>query len=142
MLAQPPFHHVTRDVIAAAIEVHRDLGPGLLESAYATCLQRELTARRLAFVTERRIPLAYKGVALDCHYRLDLLVHDAVVVEVKAIAEVLPIHQAQVLTYLRLANLPVGLVINFNVDKLVKGVKRVINPRWDEAKAAAVRLAP
>ena len=142
MLAKPPFHEVTRDIIAAAIEVHRILGPGLLESAYATCLHRELTARKLGFVTHRRIPLDYKGVMLDCHYRLDLLVHDAVVVEVKAIAEVLPIHQAQVLTYLRVANLPVGLVINFNVDKLVKGVKRVINPRWDEARAAAVRLAP
>ena len=130
MLAQPPFHHVTRDVIAAAIEVHRDLGPGLLESAYMTCLQHELTARQLVFVTERRVPVVYKGITLDCHYRLDLLVNDVVVVEVKAIAEVLPIHQAQVLTYLRLANLPVGLVINFNVDKLVKGVKRVINPRW------------
>jgi GxxExxY protein len=121
MLAEPPFHEVTRDIIAAAIEVHRILGLGLLESAYATCLHRELTARKLSFVTERRIPLGYKGVMLDCHYRLDLLVHDAVVVEVKAIAEVLPIYQAQVLTYLRLANLPVGLVINFNVDKLVKG---------------------
>ena len=142
MLATPPYHDVTRDIIAAAIEVHRVLGPGLLESAYATCLQKELSARTIAFVTERRIPLAYKGVTLDCHYRLDLLVNDAVVVEVKAIAEVLPIHQAQVLTYLRLANLPVGLVINFNVDKLVKGVKRVINPRWDEGKAAAVRFAP
>ena len=142
MLAQPPFHHVTRDVIAAAIEVHRDLGPGLLESAYTTCLRHELAARKLEFVTERRIPLTYKGAALDCHYRLDLLVNDAVVVEVKAIAEVLPIHQAQILTYLRLANLPVGLVINFNVDRLVKGVKRVINPRWDGANVAAVRLAP
>ena len=91
----------------------------MLESAYATCLHRELTARK---------------------YRLDLLVEDAVVIEVKSIAEVLPIHQAQLLTYLRLVELPVGLVINFNVDQLVKGVKRVINPRWD--KAAAVRLPP
>ena len=142
MLATQPFHDVTRDIIAAAIEVHRVLGPGLLESAYATCLHRELTARQLRFVTERRVPVVYKGITLDCEYRLDLLVENVVVVEVKALADVLPIHQAQLLTYLRLTGLPVGLVINFNVDKLVKGVKRVINPRWDEAKAAAVRLAP
>ena len=88
------------------------------------------------------MPVVYKGITLDCEYRLDLLVENVVVVEVKALADVLPIHQAQLLTYLRLTGLPVGLVINFNVDKLVKGVKRVINPRWDEAKAAAVRLAP
>jgi|SRR5688572_3964598 GxxExxY protein len=142
MLAKPPFHHLTRDIIAAAIEVHRVLGPGLLESTYATCLHRELTARKLGFVTERRVPVVYKGITLDCAYRLDLLVEDAVIVEVKSIAEVLPIHQAQLLTYLRLTALPVGLVFNFNVDQLVKGVKRVINPRWDEAKVAAVRLPP
>ena len=142
MLATPPFHHLTRDIIAAAIEVHRVLGPGLLESAYATCLHRELTARNLRFVTQRRVPVVYKGITLDCDYRLDLLVEDAVVIEVKSIADVLPIHQAQLLTYLRLIGLPVGLVINFNVDRLVKGVKRVINPRWNDERVAAVRLPP
>ena len=119
MLAKPPFHHLTRDIIAAAIEVHRELGPGLLESAYTTCLHRELTARNLRFVTQRRVPVVYKGITLDCAYRLDLLVEDAVIVKVKSIAEVLPIHLAQLLTYLRLTALPVGLVINFNVDQLV-----------------------
>jgi GxxExxY protein len=142
MLAKPPFHHLTGDIIAAAIEVHRVLGPGLLESAYAACLHQELAARNLGFVREQRIPVVYKGTTLDCGYRLDLIVHGAVVVEVKAIADVLPIHQAQLLTYLRLLALPVGLVINFNVDRLVKGVKRVVNAQWDRQQTAAVRLPP
>ena len=90
----------------------------MLESAYATCLHRELTTRNLRFVTQRRVPIVYKGITLDCEYRLDLFVED----------------QAQLLTYLRLVGLPVGLVVNFNVDQLVKGVKRVINPRWDDGK--------
>ena len=141
MLVKPPFHELTRDIIAAAIEVHRILGPGLLESAYSTSLRHELSARKLAFATECRVPLIYKGSVLKCDYRLDLVVGDAVVVEVKAIASLLPIHQAQLLTYLKLMNLPVGLIINFDVDLLVKGVKRVINPQWDK-KAVAVRLPP
>jgi len=139
MLVKIPFTNVTREIIAAAIEVHRVLGPGLLESAYSNCLQQELSVRNLAFTTQRRVPLVYKGVALDCAYRLDLLVKDVIVVEVKALAAVLPIHQAQLLTYLKLMELPVGLVINFQVERLVDGVKRVINPQWNEANAAAVR---
>jgi GxxExxY protein len=111
----------------------------LLESAYLRCLQHELSTRKMAFVTERRLPLAYKGITLDYAYRLDLLVERGVVVEVKAIDGLLPIHQAQLLTYLRLANLPVGLLINFQVDRLVKGVKRVINPKWNDEASAAVR---
>jgi len=87
----------------------------------------------LPFTSERGVPLVYKGTHLDCAYRLDLLVRDAIVVEVKTVAAVLPIHQAQLLTYLRLADLPVGLVINFEVERLVDGVKRVINPRWSGA---------
>ena len=142
MLAQIPCGNLTHEIIAAPIDVHRVLGPGLLESAYSTCLQQELSVRNLAFTTQQRVPLLYKGVALDCAYRLDLLVKDVVVVEVKALAAVLPIHQAQLLTYLKLMELPVGLVINFQVERLVDGVKRVINPHWNEAKAAAVRLPP
>jgi GxxExxY protein len=133
MLAKIPFTNVTREIIAAAIEVHRVIGPGLLESAYASCLRHELSTRRLPFTSERGVPLVYKGTHLDCAYRLDLLVKDVIVVEVKAVATVLPIHQAQLLTYLRLADLPVGLVINFEVERLVDGVKRVINPRWSGA---------
>ena len=139
MLAQVPFTDLTHQIIAAAIEVHRVLGPGLLESAYFPCLQHELAARKLPFLSERRVPVIYKGIALDCEYRLDLLVHNAVVVEVKAVAALLPLHQAQVLTYLRLIDLPVGLLINFNVDRLVTGVKRVINAQSSAMKA--VRLA-
>jgi len=141
MLVKLPFHDETRDIIGAAIEVHRVLGPGLLESVYSRCLQQELSARQIAFVAQRRVPLVYKGVSLDCDYRLDLLIK-GVVVEVKALDTLAPIHQAQLLTYLRLAGLPVGLVINFNVDQLVKGIKRVINPRANAIEAAAVRLPP
>ena len=139
MLVKLPFHNETRDIIGAAIEVHRVLGLCLLESAYSKCLQHELSARQMAFVAQRRVPLVYKGVSLDFDYRLDLLVK-GVVVEVKALDTLAPIHQAQLLTDLRLAGLPVGLVINFNVDQLVKGIKRVINPRANEADA--VRLPP
>ena len=142
MLVTAPFHNLTRDIIAASIEVHRVLGPGLLESVYSTCLQQELTHRKLGFAAQYRIPLVYKSVALACDYRLDLIVENAVVVEVKAIAALLPVHQAQVLTYLKLADLPVGLLINFQVDKLVKGVKRVINPQWNGRRTEAVRLPP
>ena len=129
MLAKVPFTYVTRDIISAAIDVHRELGPGLLESVYLTCLQQELAARKVPFVKQQRVPVVYKGRALDCDYRLDLLVRDVVIVEVKALAALLPIHQAQVLTYLKLTGLPVGLLINFNVPKLVSGVRRVINPK-------------
>jgi len=135
MLVKIPFTNITREIIAAAIEVHRVLGPGLLESAYSSCLRHELSVRRLPFTSERGVPLVYKGINLDCAYRLDLLVKEVIVVEVKAVAAVLPIHQAQLLTYLKLADLPVGLVINFEVERLVDGVKRVINPRWSGAKA-------
>ena len=115
----------------------------MLESAYATCLQHELSNRRIGFLTQQRVPLVYKGVTLDCAYRLDLLVESAVVVEVKAIDAVLPIHLAQTLTYLRLTDLPVGLVINFHVDRLVNGVKRVINAQSTAMKSSsAVRLPP
>ena len=132
MLAQVPFTDITHEIIAAAIEVHRVLGPGLLESAYFPCLQYELAARKLPFTTERRVPVVYKGIVLDCEYRLDLLVDDAVVVEVKSIAALLPVHQAQLLTYLRLMDLPVGLLINFNVDRLKNGITRLVNGRgWD-----------
>ena len=139
MLATLPSDNLTREIIAAAIEVHRVLGPGLLESAYSKCLEIELSARKLAFATERHLPLVYKGTTLDCKYRLDLVVETTVVVEVKAATDILPVHQAQLLTYLKLTGFPVGLVINFNVDQLVKGIKCVINPRPDAEKANAVR---
>ena len=127
MLVDAPFSAVTREIIGAAIEVHRNLGPGLLESTYMPCLQYELSARRLRHAAQRMIPIVYKGIALDTSYRIDLIVEDLVVVEIKSIERLLAVHQAQVLTYLALTGCPAGLLINFNVSKLVDGVKRVLN---------------
>ena len=129
MLIDAPFNAVTGEVIAAAIEVHRVLGPGLLESAYSPCLQYELSVRKLRFVTQQRLPIVYKDIILDASYRLDFVVEDLVIVELKYVAAVLPVHEAQLLTYLGLSGHPVGLLINFNVPKLVSGVKRVISKK-------------
>ncbi|MBI3666547.1 MAG: 3-deoxy-manno-octulosonate cytidylyltransferase [Acidobacteria bacterium] len=116
--------NLTQSIIGAAIEVHRALGPGLLESAYLECLCRELAARRIPFVRQVSLPVEYKGVALECGYRLDLLVADKVVLEVKAVEGILPVHEAQLLTYLRLGGWKVGLLINFNVPVLKQGIRR------------------
>ena len=129
MLVDAPFNSITHEIIAAAIEVHRVLGPGLLESAYTPCLHYELTARKVRFITQRHLPIVYKGIFLDASYRLDFVVEDMFVVEVKSVAAFLPVHEAQLLTYLRLSEQPAGLLINFNVPKLIDGVKRVINPK-------------
>ena len=128
MLVDATFNGITAHIIGAAIEVHRTLGPGLLESTYMPCLQFELTARKLRFVTQRAVPIVYKGMALDSKYRIDLLVEDLVVVELKSVDRLLPVHQAQVLTYMGLTGCPAGLLINFNVAKLIDGVKRLIRP--------------
>ena len=129
MLADAPFNRTTGEIIGAAIEVHRLLGPGLLESVYVSCLQYELTARRLRFVSQHAVPVVYKEAVLGAAYRIDLIVEDLVVVEVKAVERLLAVHQAQVLTYLGLTRCPAGLLVNFNVAKLTDGVKRLINPR-------------
>ena len=130
MLVEASFNRITGEVIAAAIEVHRILGPGLLESTYMPCLQYELAARKLRFVTQQPLPLVYKGMTLNASYRLDLVVEDTVVVEVKSVASLEAVHDAQVLTYLNLSARPVGLLINFNVEKLVLGIRRLINRSW------------
>ena len=117
-------NEVTEAVIGAAIEVHRALGPGLLESAYCQCLCYELTLRKLPFRLEWPLPVVYKGLILDCGYRVDLLVADEVVVEVKAVERLAPVHEAQLLTYLRLGGWKVGLLINFNVPLLRDGIVR------------------
>src|SRR5687768_7188203 len=130
MLVDAPFNRITGEVIASAIEVHRILGPGLLESTYMPCLQYELSARGVKFVAEQRLPIIYKGMNLERGYRLDLVVEDLVVVEVKSVAALDPVHDAQVLTYINLSGHPAGLLINFNVPKLVLGVKRFINKSW------------
>jgi GxxExxY protein len=120
-------NEVTRGVIAAAMEVHRHLGPGLLESAYQECVCYELSRMGLSFTREVHLPLSYKGLQLDCSYRVDLLVEDAVVVELKSIEQILRIHSAQLLTYLRASHKQVGLLINFNVLVLKDGIKRIVN---------------
>jgi GxxExxY protein len=117
-------NELTEAIIGAAIEVHRALGPGLLESAYEECLCRELSLRKIPFERQRALPLQYKGMSLDCGYRVDLLVADKVVVEIKAVEALLPIHEAQLLTYLKLGGWQVGLLINFNVPVLKDGIRR------------------
>ena len=114
----------TSGIIGAAIEVHRQLGPGLLESIYLECLCRELTLRGIHFVRELALPVIYKGLNLECGYRLDLLVNSEVVVELKSVEYVLPVHKAQLMTYLNLTGKKVGLLINFNVPVLTEGITR------------------
>ena len=117
---------LTDKIIGAAIEVHRELGPGLLESIYQACLARELTLRGIPFQREQALPISYKGISIDCGYRIDFLIADKVVVELKAIAALLPIHEAQLLTYLKLTGIKVGLLINFNKVVLINGLKRMV----------------
>ncbi len=119
-------NQLTREIIGAAIEVHSALGPGLLESAYEECMCRELSLRTIPFQRQVPLPLEYKGVRLDCGYQLDLLVAELVVVELKSVEALMPIHEAQLLTYLKLGGWNVGLLINFNVPLLRDGLKRIV----------------
>lgn len=116
---------MTEKIIGAAIEVHKTIGPGLLEAAYEECLAHELRLRGLNFERQVPLPVAYKGVKLDCGYRLDFLVEKGVVCELKAVEALQPIHKAQLLTYLKLGGWPIGLLINFNVPVLKTGIKRM-----------------
>ena len=118
---------ITKTIIGAAIEVHRALGPGLLESAYEACLAFELVERGLMVEQQKPLPVIYRGIKLDCAYRLNLLVEGEVIVEVKAVDRLAPIHQAQKLSYLKLSGCKVGLLINFNVKVLKDGIIRVVN---------------
>jgi GxxExxY protein len=111
-------------VIGLAIEVHRHLGPGLLESAYEECLCFELRHAEIPHVRQLKLPVSYKGNELDCSYQLDVVVGNRVVIEVKAVEQILPIHEAQLLTYLRLSGIPLGLLLNFNVSMLKDGIRR------------------
>ena len=124
MIDEKDLNRLTERVIGAAIEVHRALGPGLLESAYQVCLLHELREVGLSVESEKALPVIYKGVVLDCGYRIDLLVENAVIVELKAVEELAGAHQAQILSNLRLSGCPVGLLINFNVAQLTQGIKR------------------
>ncbi len=117
---------ITEKIIGGAIEVHKSLGPGLLESAYEECLCYELVNIGLFYERQRPIPIVYKEIKLDCGYRPDLIVENKVVVEIKSIDSIAPIHEAQILTYLRFANKKIGLLINFNVTVLKNGLRRFI----------------
>lgn len=138
MTKKERLNRITEGIIGAAIEVHRDLGPGLLESAYETCLAFELVERGLKVEQQKPLPVVYREVKLDCGYRLDLLVEEAVIVEVKAVDRLAPIHQAQLLSYLRLSGYKVGLLINFNVKVLKNGIRRVVNNFPDASAFSAV----
>ena len=120
-------HESSGRVIDAALAVHRVLGPGLLESAYEACLAHELGLRSIRVQRQVELPVLYRGMRLDVGYRIDLLVDDSLIVEVKAVSRVLPIHEAQLLSYLRLSRRRVGLLLNFNVDLLRNGIQRVLN---------------
>jgi GxxExxY protein len=115
---------LTEQIIGAAMEVHRQLGPGLMESVYQACLAHELDLRGIKWEREKLLPIIYKGAHLDCGYRLDFVVADKVIIELKAIDQLLPIHEAQLLTYLKISGCKVGLLINFNVPLLKHGIKR------------------
>jgi len=130
-------NELTETIIGAAIEVHKALGPGLLESAYEECLAHELRLREVVFERQRALPAVYKGVHLDCGYRLDFLVEQSVVVELKAVEILLPIHEAQMLTYLKLGRWSVGLLINFNVPALRRGIKRIVHDFKDTSAPSA-----
>ena len=120
------FDEISNKVIGCAIEVHRSLGPGLLESTYEQCLAREMDLSGIAFKLQSPLPVEYKGIKLDCGYRVDMLIEDKLIVELKSVEKTLPVHEAQILTYMKLANIQVGLLINFNVERLKEGIKRFV----------------
>lgn len=120
------FDLISNRVIGCAIEVHRHLGPGLLESAYQECLVYELGRAGVAFHKEWPLPMQYKDVLIDCGYRVDILVEQSLIVELKSVDKLLPIHEAQLLTYMKLASIGTGLLMNFNVKRLADGLKRIV----------------
>jgi GxxExxY protein len=122
-----PEQDLTKDIIGAAIEVHRELGPGLLESAYEVCLCYELKLRGIEVECQVPLPVAYKGVQLDCGYRIDAKIKDRVIVELKSVEEITDLHRAQLLTYLRLSGIKVGLLLSFNVPVLKDGIVRMVH---------------
>jgi len=117
---------ITEKIIESAIEIHRYLGPGLMESAYEECLCFELKQHDLSFERQKRLPLKYKSIELDCGYRIDILVEDKVIVELKCVDKINPIHETQLLTYLRLSDKKVGLILNFYVSLMKDGIRRLV----------------
>ncbi len=128
-------NQITSRIIGAAVEVHRVLGPGLLESAYEECLCRELALQNLPFQRQLMLPVEYKGMHLDCGYRLDILACNLVVVELKSVESLMPVHEAQLLTYLKLGGWNVGLLINFNVPMLKNGLRRIVHGLKEDMKS-------
>ena len=124
-------------IVEAAFKVHSALGPGLLESAYQTCLDYELRQQGLKVACEVTLPIQYKGVTLDCGYRIDMLVEDSIIIENKAVDQLQPIHQAQLLTYLKLRNCTLGFLINWNVPLIKNGIKRMVNHHPESIKNAS-----
>ena len=120
-------NNVSSTIIGAAIEVHKALGPGLLESAYEECLCHELSLRGVSFERQKPLPVEYKGTKLDCGYRLDIIVENTIILELKSCEKIEPIHKAQLLTYLKLSGLHLGLLLNFNVPVMRDGIIRIVN---------------
>jgi GxxExxY protein len=121
------FHEeMTEKIIACAIEVHRYLGPGLLESAYEECYCHELRLQKVPFERQKPLPMEYKGVKLECGYRMDVVADNKAVVEIKCVDKILPVHEAQILTYLKLSGFKVGLIINFHTNSIKNGIKRLV----------------
>ena len=120
------FDKLSNQIIGCAIEVHKNLGPGLLESTYEQCLAYELKRANISFKRQHPLPVEYKGVKLDCGYRIDMLINNSVIVELKSVDNILPIHQAQLLTYMKLSGVGIGLLMNFNVQYMKNGIKRMV----------------
>ncbi len=120
-------NELSNKIVGAAIEVHRSLGPGLLESTYEECLCHELFLNQIPFERQAALPVVYKGIRLDCGYRVDIIVDRKVILELKSLADILPIHKAQLLTYLKLSGLKLGLLLNFNVMLMKDGINRFVN---------------
>ena len=120
-------NRLSSEILGAAIEVHKTLGPGLLESAYEQCLCHELNLRDISFESQRPLPVVYKGKRMDCGYRLDVVVEDSIIIELKSCEKIEPIHKAQLLTYLKISGLNLGLILNFNVPIMKDGIVRMVN---------------
>jgi GxxExxY protein len=138
--AEVKLNELTREIIGAAVAVHRALGPGLLESTYEACLAYELAERGLYVERQKPLPVTYRAVTVDCGYRLDLLVERRVIVELKAVTQINPIHEAQLLSYLKLSGCQVGLLINFHVRRLARGARRLVNG-FSEVPSASSALS-
>ena len=124
-------NNITYKIRGAAIDIHRRFGPGVFESVYHKCMEWELRDRGLAFTSKQKLPLVYKGMELDAGFELDFFVEGLVVVELKCVKELAPVHEAQLLTYMKLTDAPLGLLINFNVPLVTDGIKRLVNPKHE-----------